>query len=62
MSFINLTKTLKGKTGWVSLSEDYKKVIAQGKSLKELIVKLKKIGNPKGHIMYSAKDYSGYIG
>lgn len=62
MGIINLTKTLKGKTGWVSLSQDYKKVVAQAGSLKELLNKLKKMGNPKGHIMYSAKDYSGYVG
>lgn len=62
MGIINLTKTLKGKTGWVSLSQDYKRIITQGKTLKELINKLKKLGNPKGHIMYSVKDYSGYAG
>ncbi len=62
MGVINLTKTLKGKIGWISLSKDYKKVIAQAKTLKELVVKLNKMGNPEGHIMNAAKDYSRYVG
>lgn len=62
MAIINLTKTLKGKTGWVSVSSDNKRVIAQGKTLKELLRKIDKLGNPDGYIMISAKDFSSYIG
>lgn len=62
MGVVNLVKTLKGKTGWVSLSPDNKKIIAQGKTLKDLIQKLGKMGNPEGHIMNVAKDYSQYVG
>lgn len=62
MKTINLARLLKGKTGWVSISSDYKKIIAYGKTLSELLGKLKKMGNPKGYIMKSAKDYSSYVG
>lgn len=62
MVVVNLAKILKGKVGWVSLSADNKKIIAQAKTLKALITKLKKIGNPKGYITNVEKDYSTYIG
>lgn len=59
----DLTKTLKGyNSGWVSISKDYKKIIAVGKTLKTLIQKLDKMGNPEGYLMKAAKDYSNYIG
>jgi len=63
MKLINLTKTLKNYTsGWVSISKDYKKVIASAKTLKALIKKLDKKGSPDGYLMKAAKDYSGYVG
>lgn len=62
MGIINLTHIIEGKTGWVSISLDYKKVIAQGKTLRQLIQKLKKMGNPNGYITNSVKDYSSYVG
>lgn len=62
MAVINLTKILQGKTGWVSISPDHKKIIARAKNLKELLVKLEKVDNPKGYIMIAAKDYSRYVG
>lgn len=62
MNHIDLTKVLKGKNNWVSLSKDYKRVIAEGKTLKELIAELKKKGNPDGYILRASKDYSTYIG
>ena len=62
MGVVNLTKTLKGKTGWVSISSDNKKVLAQGKTLKRLLLKLKQMGNPEGYIMQAVKDYSSYVG
>lgn len=61
MEEANLVKILKGYTsGWVSISKDYKKVIASGKSLDIVLKKLTKMGNPKGYLMKAAKDYSGY--
>ena len=62
MAVVNLTKILKGKSGWVSISKDNKKVIAQAKNLKNLVVKLKKMGNPDGYIMIASPDYSNYAG
>lgn len=63
MKKANLVKVLKGYTsGWVSISRDYKKVIASGKNLNSLLKKLEKMGNPKGYLMKAAKDYSGYVG
>lgn len=62
MAVIDLTKTLKGKKGWVSVSPDNKKVIANGTTLKDLLVKLKKLGNPNGSIMISTRDFSNYVG
>ncbi|MBI2613903.1 MAG: hypothetical protein HYW62_03950 [Candidatus Levybacteria bacterium] len=62
MAVTNLTKTLKGKIGWVSVSNDNKKIIAQGKTLRQLLARLKHLGNPKGFIMVAAKDYSSYVG
>lgn len=59
----NLAKILKNYTsGWVSISKDYKKVIASGRTLKTLLQKLEKMGNPDGYLMKAAKDYSGYVG
>lgn len=63
MKKANLIKTLKGYTsGWVSISKDYKKVIASGKTLDTLLKKLDNMENPDGYLMKVAKDYSGYIG
>ena len=63
MSVANLSKTLRGQTsGWVSISKDYKKIIAKDKSLKELLEKLNKLGNPDGYLMKAAKDFSRYVG
>lgn len=47
---------------WVSLSVDYHNVLASGKTMKSLLDQLAKLGNPKGVIIRSAKDYSRYVG
>lgn len=63
MAKTDLAKTLKDHTsGWVSISRDYKKVIASGKTLDVVLKKLEKMGNPDGYLMKATKDYSGYIG
>ncbi len=62
MKPISLKKVLKGKSGWVSLSQDYKKVIAEGVTLQGLLRKLNRMGNPKGFITNVAEDYSKYVG
>ena len=59
----NLAKILKGYTsGWISISKDYKKILASGKTLKILIKKLNKMGSPEGYVMKAAKNYSNYVG
>lgn len=59
----SVDKALKGITsGWVSLSEDYKKVIAHAKTLEELVNKLKKKGNPEGIVTRVTTPFSNYIG
>jgi len=59
----NLVKIMKKYTsGWISISQDYKRIIAHGKNLKSLLKKIDKMGNPKGYLMRAAKDYSGYVG
>lgn len=62
MKQTNLARILKNYTsGWVSISKDYKKVIASGRTLKSLLQKLEKMGRPEGFLMKAAKDYSGYV-
>lgn len=59
----NLAQLLKKYTsGWVSISKDYSRVIVTGRTLKTLLQKLEKMGNPGGYLMKAAKNYSGYIG
>lgn len=63
MKSIKLPMILKKyPSGWISVSKDYQKSVAWGKTLRSLMSKLTKLGNPEGYIMRTAKDYSGYIG
>lgn len=63
METTTLTKSLRNYTsGWVSVSKDYKKIIASGKTLKAVLQKLNKAGNPDGYLMKATKDYSTYVG
>ena len=60
---VALAKVLSGHThGWVSISKDYRKVLASGVDLDSLLKKLHKMGSPEGYLMKAAKDYSKYIG
>lgn len=56
----NITKTLNKRSGWVSLSRDYKKVIASDKTLSGLLTKLGRLGNPAGYLMKTAQNYSRF--
>lgn len=58
----NITKTLNKRSGWVSLSVDYKKVIASDKTLSGLLTKLGRLGNPAGYLMKAAQNYSRFMG
>ena len=58
-----MDKILKSYTrGWVSVSNDGRKVIASAKTLKVLLNKLGDLGNPRGFIMKAAGDFSNYVG
>lgn len=60
MRTINLSKLLQNyHTGWVAISSDYKKVIAFGKTLKEVS---KKVGpNPNVILIPASKNYRGFV-
>jgi len=59
----SLISLLKGySNGWISISTDYKKVLASGKTLEVVLQKLAKLGNPKGVLMRASKDFSRYAG
>lgn len=63
MKKIQVSKSLQKMTGWLSVSADYEKIIARGKTLKELIEQLKKKGNPDGLIIHSPpQKFSSYVG
>lgn len=59
MKTINLSKVLKNFTsGWVALTPDYKKVVASGRTLKEISGKV--VGDDV--ILISAsKNYRGFV-
>lgn len=62
MKTINLKPLLKKfSSGWVAISKDYKKVVASGKSLKEVTQKVDREGNPKVLLIPGAKNYRGYV-
>lgn len=63
MKHDNLAKILqKYQSGWISISKDYKRVLAWGKTLKSLLKKVERGGFPDGVIMRAAKTYSNYVG
>lgn len=63
MKETSLPQVLKKYTsGWVSISKDYNKVIASGRTLRVLLWKLKKMKSPAGYLMKAARSYSGYVG
>lgn len=63
MEIAHVSKTLQKKRGWLSISRDYKKIIAQGKTLQQLIAKLKIKGNPNGYIVHSpSQEITSYVG
>jgi len=63
MAVVDLTNILKNtKTDWVSISKDYKKIVAKDQTLEGLLKKLDKLGNPDGYLLKASRDYSRYIG
>lgn len=62
MSNINLTKLLKNfSSGWVAITSDYKKVVASGKTLKEITHKMEKEGRVDVVLISASKNYRGYV-
>lgn len=63
MKAVDLSNILKNyTTGWVSISNDHKKVVASAQTLNQLATKLKKMGNPEGYLMKASKDFTMYVG
>lgn len=62
MKSINLVKLLKNFTsGWVAVSADYKRVVASGKTLKEVTKKVLQKKTDDVILISAAKNYRGYI-
>lgn len=59
---ISLIKLLKKYTsGWVALSQDYKRVVTSGESLEEVDKNLERLGSPGVVLISAAKNYRGFI-
>lgn len=62
MANINLSKLLKKfSSGWVAITSDYKKVVASGKTLKEITQKMEKEGRDDVVLISASKNYRGYV-
>lgn len=62
MKTINLSKLLKKfSSGWVAITADYKKVVATGKSLKEITAKIEKQRRDDIVLISASKNYRGYV-
>jgi predicted RNase H-like HicB family nuclease len=62
MDPIDLTDLLKKFTkGWVAISADYEKVVASGKTLKEVSEKVESLQEKDVVLISAADDYRGYI-
>ena len=61
-SKIDFTKLLRGyRDGWVAISSDFKSVVSSGKSLKDV---MKKVKNSKEKLYYfpAGESYSNFVG
>ncbi len=62
MQTINLSKLLKNfSSGWVAITSDYKKVVASGKSLKEVTDKVNKQNRDDVVLIPAARNYRGFV-
>lgn len=60
---IDFIKLLKGhRNGWVGISSDFNKVVASGKSLKEVMKKSTQKTDEKVFFFSVEENYSGFIG
>lgn len=59
----NLPRLLgKYNSGWVSISKNYDKVLAYGRTLDSLVKKLQRAKKGEGYITRASGDYSRYVG
>lgn len=62
MKTINLSKVLNNfSSGWIALTSDYKKVVASGKSLKEVSKAVEKQKRDDVVLISAAKNYRGFV-
>lgn len=62
MRTVNLSKILKNfSSGWVALTADYKKVVASGKTLKEVTNMIEDNLKDKVVLISASKNYRGYV-
>lgn len=62
MRTVNLSKILKNfSSGWVALTADYKKVVASGKTLKEVTNIIEDNLKDKVVLISASKNYRGYV-
>lgn len=62
MQTVNLSKLLKNfSSGWVAITSDYKKVVASGKTLKEITDKVSKEKQDDIVLIPASKNYRGFI-
>lgn len=61
MKLINLSTILKDSPlGWIAITSDYKKVVASGKTLKEVTAKVQKLNRTDVVLILASKNYRGY--
>lgn len=62
MQTINLSKILRNFTsGWVAITSDYKKVVAFGKTLKEVTDKVSKEKQNDVVLIPASRNYRGFV-
>lgn len=62
MQTVNLSKLLKNfSSGWVAVTSDYKKVVASGKTLREVTARATKQKRDDVILVPTSKNYRGYV-
>ena len=62
MQTVNLSKLLKNfSSGWVAITADYKKIVASGKTLKEVTKAVEKQKSDDVILIPAAKNYRGFV-
>lgn len=62
MQAVNLSKLLsKFSSGWVAVTSDYKKVVATGKTLKDVSYEITKLNRDDVVLISASKNYRGFV-